>query len=328
MNATNPGKQTARQESYSGAPPLMTPAFEPAAAVRLRRVLVIHNPVAGWRKRRRLKAALAAMSAQGLVSELVLTNGPGDAACLAQAVEPELDAVFVAGGDGTINEAINGLLGCGRPPPPLGVLPLGTANVLANELGLPEDPVAAAAVLAQGRVMPVRLGRANGRYFVMMAGIGFDARIVAFLDRRLKRGLGKGAYAVEMLRRLAVDRPYRLRAEIDGRPVEAGSLIVANGHFYGGRFVLAPQARLTEPRLHVCVFERPGRWATARYVLATGLGRLHRLGDYRVIPAERITVDGLPGEPVQADGELITGLPVEIGMAPIPLPVLVPPLRA
>jgi len=325
MLTTKSGKQTERRESYSGSSPVVATGHAIAPAQRLRRVLVIHNPAAGWRKRRRLAAALSALSARGLMAELVLTTGPGDAACLAEAIEPDLDAVVVAGGDGTINETINGLLGCGRPPPPLGILPLGTANVLANELGLPLDPVQAAAVLAEGCIAPVRLGRVNDRPFIMMAGVGFDARVVARLDRRLKRWLGKGAYAVEMLRRLVYDRPMRLGIEIDGVRHDAASLIVANGHYYGGRFVLAPDARLTEPTLHACLFERPGRWATVQYVLATGLGRLGRQPGYRVVPAEHIVVHGLPGEPIQADGELVGGLPAEITVSPVVLPVLVPP---
>ncbi|PNQ96116.1 lipid kinase [Azospirillum argentinense] len=301
-------------------------ASGPAAATR-RRLLIIHNPVAGARRARRLGAVLELLEQRhGAVVTLRATGGRGDAEAMARAVAPgAFDAVVAAGGDGTINEVVNGLgaRGGGETTIPLGIVPLGTANVLAHELDLPLDAEGVARVLAEGRTMPVHLGVANGRAFAMMAGAGLDARVVERVDTRLKRLIGKGAYAVETLARIAAGGGGPYRVAVDGaEPVEVASVIVAKGHFYGGRFVCAPDARLTDPRLHVCLFPRAGRGNALRYLWGVTAGRLPRYPDYRVLPARRVIVEGPAGEPVQGDGDVIGHLPVEIALAPWVLPVL------
>ena len=288
-----------------------------------RRYLVIYNPMAGWLRGRQIKAIVTALRASGVAVDLIATTGPGDAERLARTAEAGQTALIAAGGDGTINEVINGLMA--RPAPlPLGILPFGTANVLARELALPLDVMAAARVLVDGGCGAIRLGQANGRFFTMMVGAGFDAHVVARLNPRLKRAIGRYAYAVEGLRELVVGRNARYRVTIDGATVETSSVIVANGHFYGGEFVLAPQARLSDPYLHVCLFRRSGRWATLQYLMATGLDRLSTLADYCVIAAGRVRIEGTDGEPVQGDGEIVSRLPVDVTLNAALLPVLVP----
>lgn len=306
-----------------------------------RRFLVIHNPVAGARRARRLRAVVAALETDfGAAVTVRATTGPGDAEGIARSLAPgATDALVVAGGDGTINEVINGLaagrgLAAGGDEGmsvPLGIVPIGTANVLAGELGLPAASADAAAaravaeVLARGTVRPVHLGVANGRCFAMMAGVGLDARVVETVDTRLKRLIGKGAYVVETLVQLALRPDVRYRVTVDGLTSEVASVIVAKGHFYGGRFVCAPEARLEEPLLQVCLFPRPGRWNAVRYIWGVTAGRLRHFPDYRVVPAERVVVTGPPGDAVQGDGDVVARLPVEIAVAPWTLPVLVGP---
>lgn len=299
---------------------------DPAAPGR-RRFLVIHNPVAGARRARRLRSVLDALEQRwGAAVTVRATGGRGDAERMARELAPgAFDAVVAAGGDGTINEVVNGLAARAgeRAPAPLGIVPLGTANVLAHELGLPLDPAGMAAVLAAGAERPVHLGVANGRCFAMMAGTGLDALVVERVDTRLKRLLGKGAYAVETLAQLAGYRDSRYRVTVDGTTEEVASVIVAKGHFYAGRFVCAPDARLTDPRLHVCLFPRPGRWNAVRYIWGVTAGRLPHFQDYRIVPAQRVVITGPVGDPVQGDGDVIARLPVEIASTPWTLPVLV-----
>ncbi len=290
-----------------------------------RRCLVIYNPVAGWRRRCRLDAALAALEAHGLSAAVVETTGLGHGDSLARAADA--DMVVAAGGDGTVGEVAGGLMAraeAGRPVPPLGIVPLGTANVMAAELGLPSGPVAAAGVVAGGRHADIHLGVANGRHFAIMAGVGFDAHVVRSVGPRLKRALGKGAYVALMAREWLGDRRRHYRVELDGEVLEAASVIVANGGHYAGRFVLAPTADLTAPVLQVCLFLRSGRWATLRYAAALAAGRLPRLGDYRVVPATHVTVTGPDGDPVQVDGDIAAELPLTVSVAPHRLRVIVP----
>ena len=293
-----------------------------------RRLLMIQNPAAGRRGARRLRAVLEVLEQRfGVETAIQTTTGRGDAEAMARTVAPDaFDAVVAVGGDGTVNEVVNGLGASGVSPAPLGIVPLGTANVLAHELGLPSDPEGVAAVLAVGQAQPVHLGVANGRCFAMMAGVGFDACVVERVAPRLKRLIGKGAYAVETLAQIVDYRGTRYRVTVDGVTEEVASVIVAKGRFYAGRFVCAPEARLADPRLHVCLFPKVGRWNAIRYICGVVADRLPRLPDYRVVPARRIVIEAPVGAAVQGDGDIIARLPVEITAAPWVLPVLAGPV--
>jgi diacylglycerol kinase family enzyme len=189
----------------------------PAVAERPLRLRIIHNPTAGGARWRRYGAVLERLDAAGARVEDLATGRRGDAEAYAAALaRDDCDRLVVAGGDGTINEAINGLLanGAGGRTLPLAILPLGTANVLAQELRLSTRPAAVARYILEGTARPVSLGEANGRAFCLMAGVGFDAHVVARVDGRLKKRIGKLAYVVQTLRQLAVyDFPhYRSRS--------------------------------------------------------------------------------------------------------------------
>lgn len=285
---------------------------------------IIYNPTAGGRRRRRFERAVNALRKTGSSVTVTPTTGPGHARQLAEQAEDGLTAVVAAGGDGTINEVVNGLLARPGGPLPLGVVPLGTANVLAGEVGLPIGSRGTAETLAFGIRKRITLGRVNGRYFVMMAGVGFDARVVAGLAPDLKRRLGKVAYAIEAFCHLFGRKKAPLRVAVDGTDRAAASVVIANGHYYAGRYVLAPQAQLFAPHLDVCLFPDPSRLATWRYTAAVVLGRIGRQPDYRVVPARSIRVIGNEGEPVQADGDIVARLPVEIETVPDALELLVP----
>ena len=284
---------------------------------RPRRVLVIYNPTAGWRKRRRLMRTLARLERLGCQVELRTTTARGDAEAMARAADPAVfDAVVAAGGDGTINEVLNGLA---DSPLPLALLPLGTANVLAAEIGLTSSPRRVAEAIAQGRLRQVFLGSANGRRFAMMAGVGFDAHVVQRIDLRLKRMIGRMAYVLGTIAEFWRHRPVSYRVEIDGMTYSAAAVIVAKGHYYGGKFVVAREARLDEPRLRVALFERAGRWNVLRYTAGLVLGRLDRVPGLTVLEAERLTIRGPAGDPVQADGDLVAQLPLSVTLADRPI---------
>ena len=290
-----------------------------------RRLLIIFNPAAGLRRRRRLEAVLRHLRARGCAAEVRETTAPGDAERFAAAADPaRYDVLVVAGGDGTVNEAVNGL---GDVRLPFAILPLGTANVLAAEIGLARDPEQVAAAIAHGQPQPVTLGAANGRRFILMAGVGFDAHVVAGVSTPVKRWLGKGAYVLAMLRQLWRYGFPRYQVAIDGASHTAGSVLVANARFYAGRFVAAPAADLRSPTLQVCLFERSGRLAAIGYALALFTGRLPRLASYRILTAERLQIDGPQGEPVQGDGDVIATLAARIEALPAALALIYPPGR-
>ena len=284
------------------------------------KLCVIFNPTAGARRRRRLMRVLDALMGLGARVELLETQAPGHAEELARgAARDGYDALVAAGGDGTINEIVNGIEDAAMP---LGIVPLGTANVLAAELDLPSAPKALAECIAFGRAEAVFAGSANGRRFAMMAGIGFDARVVEGIDLALKRRTGKAAYVASALACLARLRPCRYEVEIDGEVSSAAGLVIAKGHFYGGRFVVASGARLEEPVFEVALFAGGGRFDMLRYAAALGANRVAALPDARLVRGRRVRVTGPVGERVQIDGDLGASLPLEATIAPRPFAVL------
>jgi len=290
-------------------------------------VFLIVNPAAGSRRRRRLERVVAALSDAGIRVMLAETVAPGDAERLArEAATRGARVVVTAGGDGTIAEVANGIAGSDTL---LGVIPTGTANVFAHELGLPFAPAAIAASLAAARTRTVLPGLARfadgrERLFLQMLGVGFDAAVVAALDTALKRRIGKGAYVVETLRQLAAWRFPRLALALDGAPAEAAQVIATKGRFYGGRFVIAPGASPDRPGLVACLFEQGGLWAALLAGLALPLGLVPRLPGFAARPVGRLDVLGPPGLPVQADGDLIGRTPVTVGAMAASLEVIVP----
>ncbi len=293
---------------------------------RARRLLVIHNPTAGHRAAKKLARWRAALDALGAAVTLVETEGPLHALDLARGADvARFDAVAVAGGDGTINEAVNGLVGTSLP---LAILPLGTANVLANELGLPRNLETLARIAAFAparRIWPGEIlsaERAEPWRFLLMAGVGFDAEVVAHLDLALKRRIGKGAYVLGSLAQLARHAGRCVDASVDGAALQCAALVVARAHFYGGRFVLAPAARLDQRQLHAVIFPALSRGAALRYMAAVVLGRLSRQRDVAIRISERIELRGPAGAPVQIDGDIRAHLPASIGLADEPIAII------
>ncbi|MEM7444651.1 MAG: diacylglycerol kinase family protein [Pseudomonadota bacterium] len=296
---------------------------ENSTPLDLFRLLVIRNPTAGQRRSRRFRDGLDRLRATIEEVDVSETAAKGDATRIASAAM-NVDAVVAAGGDGTINEVISGLIARPGGPLPLGILPLGTANVLANELGLPVAMPAAAATIKQGRLSHIHLGNANGHAFAMMAGVGFDAKVVADLPLGLKRAIGKGAYVWQTARQWLRPLPGPYRVTVGDEELTASAVIGAKGHYYGGRFVLAPKADLRDPSLELCVFLGRGRWAALRALVGLVTGRAHQLSGVRIITARSARIEGPELEPVQADGDIIAHLPVDLSVMPTPLPVIVP----
>ncbi|WP_164867826.1 diacylglycerol/lipid kinase family protein [Rhodovarius crocodyli] len=291
-------------------------------------MLIIFNPVAGGSRRRRFARALRCLRGAGARVEIAETRHAGHAAVLAAEAARRGERLIVAGGgDGTVAEVAGGMAGSGAT---LGLLPLGTANVLAHELGLPIGPEQAAGVLMTGREVVLRPGIARypggrQRLFVQMLGAGFDAAVVTHLNPAEKRRFGKGAYLAESLRQIGAYRFPTILAGLDDAPMQAvASVIVSKGRLYAGRFVALPGASPLHAGFSVLRFTRGGPLATMIAGSALPLGLLHRVPGAVLERAGRVHLASASPVPAQADGDAAGELPVVIEDAPEGLPFLVP----
>ncbi len=303
--------------------------------------LLIVNPAAGQGKPQDALEGLQAALGP-VLGRVFVTQKTGDAEQAARdAAGQGFDAVLVAGGDGTVNEVINGLLTApGAPRPlPLGLVPLGTQNVLASELGMAAsgDWDAVAAMLRAGKTRRLDVGLAETRYFVLMAGFGFDAVVVREVLRPVKEFFGPAAYALATLGALAKHRSTAISLTLDGEEVhsEAFLVVVANASSYASRQIkLAPFAAPDDGWLDVCVFERPRRgFGMDRRIERVGfasqmvsvLARRHlRDPSVRYYRARTIALSSVPPISGQLDGESFGETPVSIRIVPHALSVFVP----
>jgi len=294
-----------------------------------RKAVLISNPKTGrYVSRRKTIQELAAdLKSRGLEVELKLTAGPGDAAELAaQAARNGSTDVIVAGGDGTINEAIQGLVGSKAR---LGILPRGTANVLALELGLPMNIDEALSIVAAGKSRRIHFGVATDettnkqRHFVLMAGIGLDASVVRRVQPSLKKRIGKGAFWVSGLSHLATWNPSTFTLEINGSTYTATFAAIGNAARYGGELMITPRARLDEPTFEVCIIETFSR-VQYLHLLSYAMreGMPHDKKGVRFI--KTASVRALGDAPVQVDGEVIGHLPMRFEISPHSMDVIVP----
>jgi len=288
-------------------------------------MVIVFNPVAGRRRAHLLWRVLDVLVANGVRLDLAETHRPGHAEALTrEAVLRGEGIVVAAGGDGTIAEVASGLMGSSAN---LGVIPLGTANVLAHELGLPFSPRAVAAALAFGRTRRLWPGQAytadGSRLFVQMLGVGFDAHVVRNLQFPLKKVFGKGAYVLQSMRELTRYRFPVIRLRIDDQETEAASVIISKGRLYGGRFRLAASATPADQGFSVVLFDHYGPGAAMLYGAALPLHLLGQAPGVRHIRARRIDFLQTQAVPAQTDGDPAGHAPLWVGDAPSPLQVVV-----
>lgn len=285
------------------------------------KIQLIANPVSGGNARPRIERAAAWLRAHGAAVDLCLTERRGDARLwAAQAARRRAERVVVAGGDGTLNEVVNGV---GRDAPPLAFLPLGTVNVFALETGIPFKLEEACRLAMEGRPQRISLGRVNGERFLLMASAGWDAEAVARLRPAVKRRLGRLAYGVAAGEALLARAPAPLSITLpDGSRHEGYGVVVSNARCYGGRYVITPQASLTSPRLEVCLFKRGGRPAQLGYALRLGLHLPLRPPLVEFFSVDQVSLER-EGR-LQVDGDDWGRLPVRISSEPAAVEFVLP----
>jgi len=292
-----------------------------------RRLVAIYNPTSGGGHfRRDVPLIVESLGALGFAVDEAPTNGPGHATALAAAaVEAGADVVCAIGGDGTVNEVVNGMAGSRVP---LAVIPTGTVNVLALELGIPLDPPDACRLAARGHVIDVDLGLAGDRYFALMAGAGVDAAVVSSLNPTLKRALREAAFAIQgFAKYLTSDSPL-IRIETEEECVDGYFVVLGNAANYGGSFGVTPLADMRDGLLDVCVLTDKSFFEFAGYWLAALLSAPMQHSKVRYFRTRGARLTIAPGEKgevlVQTDGEPAGRLPIDCRIVPGALRVVVP----
>lgn len=273
-----------------------------------------------------LDPAIRVLTSAGWSIEVKYTQGRGDATRFArEASESGRDAVLVAGGDGTINEAIQALA---QTETPFGYLPYGTVNVWAREVGIPRDMAAAAQVIVDGRIERLDLGVAGDRYFLLMAGLGFDGEVmrrVRTLEHHKQR-FGVLPYVAAGLSIAPLYRGADVELRYDGviRRVQALLVVLGNTRHYGGRFRMTPNAVANDGWLDLCIVKGRGPVALVRQSLPLLLSGSVAYSDVELLRIKALTVRGEEPLPVQLDGELDGTTPVDFRVAPRALRAIVP----
>jgi diacylglycerol kinase family enzyme len=291
-----------------------------------RRFHLIFNPGAGVIGSPLLEATVRALERAGAT---VTRATPADfrglrAEARTAAASRAYDAIIAAGGDGTIRHVAAALL---DQPVPLGIVPVGTANVLAQEIGLSPKADAVAPMLLEGPTVNVACARANDEPFLLMAGAGFDARVVGALDQGLKGRLGRAAYAGPLVGALIRDMD-RLALTIDGRRHEASWAVITNARHYGGRFVLTSHTGICQRGLEAILFKARNRSELLGQLMSLVLGRLQahagKGGDVEMLPCSRVSITARNPVPTQVDGDVVGTTPLEVEAGTEELRLIVP----
>ncbi|NTU83296.1 MAG: diacylglycerol kinase family lipid kinase [Chloroflexales bacterium] len=291
------------------------------------RTMLVFNPTAGQAEtlERDLGDAAAVWREHGWQVTFEPTRAAGDGRRLGRlAADQGYDLVVAAGGDGTINEVINGLAGTATALAPL---PLGTMNVWARELRLPLQPRIAAQTICAWRPRPIDLGRAGERYFLLMAGIGFDAAITAGVRADDKRRLGALAYVLRGIEQTLSVRGARVRLIIDGRPTSGRVLmvVIGNTQLYGGLVKITHRASIDDGMLDIAVFKGDNGLSAVRRLIAILRRRYSEDPEIEYYRAHTVQVSARPRLPVQVDGDPIGQTPMTFEVVPGALLALLPP---
>lgn len=306
-----------------------------ADAAQTQRIVVVLNPAAGRgqgaRRRAELERKLAATASQTRGNQadcaewrIVTTTAPGTAGALAaEAAAQGADVVAAAGGDGTLGEVVNGLVGTGAR---LGLLPLGTGNDFARCLGIGTDLDLAVRTLFSGVPQPVDLGRAQDRWFINVAGCGFDAVVAERVNRGFRRLHGTAAYIAAVFQTLLTFRPAAMRLTLDGETRQERAMLctIANSQSYGGGMRIAPDARIDDGLFDVCLLRETGRLEFLRAFPRVFRGTHVTHPKVMMLRARHIAIESDPPLPILIDGDVVGTTPVEFTLSPRAIEVLTP----
>jgi len=280
-----------------------------------KKVLVIRNPSsASGKKQNKVDKSIELLQSEECQLQVYETKAAEDATHYLLQLQEKFDVVVAAGGDGTVNEVINGLVNMQNVV--LAVIPSGTTNVLAKELNLPNTPKALVDIILNGVEKSVYLGRLNGRRFSMMVGIGYDAWTVNYVNLEIKKRFGKLAYIISMFKQFWHYGKQQYLVNIDGKEVTASSMIITQGKYYAGSFLLSRQADLSRQTMQAITMATHNRAQFFLSCLALPFGLLEKAPYVQSVAAKDIKVSCVNQvdklNVLQMDGDNAGALPAHL----------------
>ncbi|MGA8172386.1 MAG: diacylglycerol kinase family protein [Methylocystis sp.] len=290
------------------------PGAEDFSSAVTGRIVVVANPGAGNHDKDTIASVVKKLRGHGCHVEIVESHDADHIDEIARTIDAR--AILIAGGDGSISEAVGGLLKRSGPRPVLGVIPQGTANVLAHDLGLPSDASGLADVFLRGRVAPLHIGVANGRPFILMASAGFDAEVVRRVEKRLKTLTGKFAYAYAAAKAAFSYGNHDIEVTADDARFLAKLAVVTNSRCYGGNFVIDKETSALAPGLKLIYAREFSLLALIRLSAAMLMGKLGDLPLLERMPVRNVQLRSQREVATQVDGDVLGTTPVTVSECP------------
>lgn len=288
------------------------------------RLLLLMNSKSGSSDNKKINLLEFASLLNSHEIEIAMPDSPEGAERAARAaVDAGYERLIVFGGDGTIDSVLPALAGSATA---LGVLPAGTANVLARELQLPMGVKKGLEIALNGTPRKIDLGLANGKYFALMAGLGFDAQVVSRVVPELKKIFGPLAYVTSGLQSLSSypKSNYKITMDDYSATFPAWLIIVGNATTYGYELAISPESRIDDGLLDVCVFGEQSALDRVTQLLATAIGLHSKHPNVTIFRTKSIRISANPSVKYQLDGDQAGDSPVEISVQPGALTVMTP----
>lgn len=293
------------------------------------KILIIANPLSGKAAAKKVMPKVKDFFDKNHAeTDIYFTKGQNDATRAAKNAmrTGRYDIIVASGGDGTVNEVVNGIVGQ-KKKVKFGIIPLGTENVLAQETGIPFDPIKASIVIIGMKSRKMDVGRANGRYFVLMAGIGFDAHVATKVKPLLKKLIGSAAYQLAAWNELFNYRHSELDIMIDGHKRIKGSYaVIGNTKLYGAKLKITHLADIYDGLLDVCIFKGKDVFSFIRFALGAMTRQHLGLGDIEYHKAKNVLIKSRPKALCHVDCEVVGTTPINIKVVPKAIDIIVPRL--
>lgn len=287
----------------------------------MKKICIIFNPKAGSSKLAKLNKIIAELNKNNTVT-LFETTTAGDATNIARTESAHFDIVVAAGGDGTINEVVNGI----DPNTPLAIIPMGTANIVAIEAGISNNSKAICAAINQGKTKRAYVSTINNKKFILMAGIGYDAKVVNNINPKLKKVFGKLIFALEGLKQFFKLKEFNITIISNNQTHYANWVLITNAKYYAGPHSITKRTNIFNEDLVCYLFQDLTKLSFLyNLFLIIFFGDLSKSKKIKTIHSSSFDISSQHTTPIQCDGEPFGYLPATVQTNKEFINLIIPP---